>query len=191
MSTNYNYSELAQPFSVYQKISDSKIPVDEDPSYTDIRVVKLQKLKNRYFYYLDKYEQAYGYYLLFSSKNTNQKISGPELRKLKILIVNINDKLMNIAQSLKVNNDKTKKDIREAKGNIILSNKDIADQNKLLKHQNSIFKEKHTDLISGKQMIKLGGVRNNYKWKTYFLLIILNIIVFGILITLYYKALNQ
>jgi hypothetical protein len=191
MSTNYNYNELAHPFSVYQEVSDSKIPISDDPDYQDVRNVKLTKLRNRYFYYLGKYEQSYGYYLLFSSKNTKQKISGPELRKLKELIVVLNDKLMNIAQAINSNNDKTKQDISNAEGEIKIKNKDIADQNSLLKHQTNAFKNKRGILTTEKKMITLGGIRNNYKWKTYFLLFILNIVIFSILVSLYYKVYNQ
>lgn len=189
--SNYNYNELAQPFSVYQEISDGKIPISDDPNYQDIRNVQIHKLKNRYYFYLDKYEQAYGYYLLFSSNNTKQKISGAELRKLKELIVVINDKLMNIAQSLKSNNEISNSKISSIKEKILLKNKSIADQNQLLKHQNNSFKNKRDIITTGRQMISLGGVRNNYKWKSYILLLILNIVVFSILVSLYFKIIKE
>lgn len=191
MSTDYDYNKLAQPFSFYQELSDGKIKTSEDPDYSDIREVKIKKLRNRYYYYLDKYDQAYSYYLLFTSKNTKQKISGSELQNLKNLIVGLNNKLMDIAKALKENNDRSIKDISSIKQQIELRNKNIADQNKLMKHQNKAFKGKKDILKSEKRMMVLGKVKNNYKWKTYMLLIILNIIVFSILVTLYFKVTSQ
>ena len=175
-----------RPSDLQVQFDGEDIPYPSNPSFKQARDVSLQRVKQRYNFYMRNYQQAYALYLMYKSPYTEMQDMG-KANEYKAVVSWNNAKLIQIVADIRNSNIENDESVRSVYDELALQNKKIRESVALLSAQDASVNGKVHSLSTKDEMIRYSLQGSRYEDNRQKLYIALNIIGILLLVVMFSK----